>query len=193
MIEISATYIRDEVLIASHLAPAQGLRVQINAANPVDESALFGEWSVTAVFENDQPYQGLLSGLGLMLSSFGGHSDIKALPGYRCLMPEAYLALQALKDQATAVALSLQDVAAGRSALNIAQRAMHAYRPWADWIVRALLKKGNTTTIIDASDIWLEQEFAGFSAVEITAPWCDCTICTEQLGPPADPNKLFTQ
>src|SRR2546421_115517 len=117
MTEPSIAMIRDEALIATHLATAQRLRIQIHTAHPFHKDALFGDWAVTGVFENQEQYVGPLSELGLQLVPSAGVAIVKSLPGHRSLMSEAYKALQALKDQAAAVTLSLNDPAAGKLSL----------------------------------------------------------------------------
>lgn len=167
MTEPSIATIRDEVLIAEHLATAQRLRIQIHTAHPFHKNTLFGDWAVTGVFENQEQYVGPLSELGLQLVPSAGLATVKSLPGHRSLMPEAYKALQALKDQAAAVTLSLNDPAAGKSSLKQAQQAMQECQPWTNWIARAVLKKGQVVPITDTDEHWLENEFAGFSATPI--------------------------
>lgn len=164
MTEPSIAMIRDEVLIATHLATAQRLRIQIHTAHPFHKAALFGDWAVTGVFENQEEYVGRLSELGLQLVPCAGLAKVRSLPGHRSLMPEAYKALQALKDQAAAVTLSLNDPAAGKLSLKQAQQAMQESQPWTNWIVRSVLKKGQGVPITEFDEVWLESEFAGFSA-----------------------------
>ncbi|EPY8547106.1 hypothetical protein [Pseudomonas aeruginosa] len=167
MTEPSIATIRDEVLIAEHLATAQRLRIQIHTAHPFHKNARFGDWAVTGVFENQDQYVGPLSELGLQLVPSAGLATVKSLPGHRSLMPEAYKALQALKDQTAAVTLSRNDPAAGKSSLKQAQQTMQECQPWTNWIVQAVLKKGQVVPITDTDEHWLENEFAGFSATPI--------------------------
>ncbi|HDV6162629.1 TPA: hypothetical protein RJN82_006622 [Pseudomonas aeruginosa] len=169
MTEPSIAMIRDEALIATHLATAQRLLIQIHTAHPFHKDALFGDWAVTGVFENQEQYVGPLSELGLQLVPSAGVAIVKSLPGHRSLMPEAYKALQALKDQAAAVTLSLNDPAAGKLSLAEAQQAMQECQPWTNWIVRAVLKKGQVLPITELDEDWLESEFAGFSASPISS------------------------
>lgn len=169
MTEPSIAMIRDEVLIATHLATAQRLRIQIHTAHPFHKDALFDDWAITGVFENQEQYVGRLSELGLQLVPCAGLATVKSLPGHRSLMPEAYKALQALKDQAAAVSLSLEDPGAGKESLKRAQQAMHETQPWTNWIVRSVLKKGQVVPITELDEDWLEREFASFSASPIPA------------------------
>ncbi|ELM3832261.1 TPA: hypothetical protein SL602_005424 [Pseudomonas aeruginosa] len=168
MTEPSIATIRDEVLIAEHLATAQQLCIQIHTAHPLRKDELFGDWAVTGVFENQEQYVGPLSELGLQLAPSTGLATVKSLPGHRSLMPEAYKALQALKDQAGAVTLSLKDPSAGKESLKQAQQAMQACQPWTNWIVRAVLKKGQVVPITELDEAWLEREFAGLSASPVS-------------------------
>ncbi|EOG4614986.1 hypothetical protein ACLD9I_004633 [Pseudomonas aeruginosa] len=170
MTEPSIATIRDEVLIAEHLATAQHLRIQIHTAHPLRKDELFGDWAVTGVFENQEQYVGPLSELGLQLAPSAGLATVKSLPGHRSLMPEAYKALQALKDQAAAVTLSLTDPRMGKESLKQAQQTMQACQPWTNWIVRSVLEKDQITPITELDEDWLEREFAGLSATPIFPP-----------------------
>ncbi|AXQ51025.1 hypothetical protein DZC31_30315 (plasmid) [Stenotrophomonas rhizophila] len=167
MIKPSVATIHDEVLVGDHLATAHGLRIQIHAGQPLHQDALFGDWAVTGVFENQAEYVGLLSELGLQLAPSSGVARMLSLPGLRCLMPDAYKALQALKDQAAAVTLSVKGPGAGKESLKQAQQAMQECQPWTNWIVRAALKKGQVVPITELDEHWLENEFAGLSAMSV--------------------------
>src|SRR5690554_5695891 len=95
---VTADAVREH-LIGEHFAPAQKLPVQIYDATEPSNGDLLGDWLVQGVFFNDEQYRGLLSGLGIRLEPFpvAGLVELKALAGYRPLMPEAYNALQAMK------------------------------------------------------------------------------------------------
>ncbi|MNJ54190.1 hypothetical protein D3C77_496210 [compost metagenome] len=79
MTEPSIATIRDEVLIAEHLATAQQLWIQIHTAHPLRKDELFGDWAVTGVFENQEQYVGLLSELGLELVPSAGVANLRAV------------------------------------------------------------------------------------------------------------------
>ncbi|UST77162.1 hypothetical protein [Pseudomonas siliginis] len=167
MTEPSIATIRDEVLIAEHLATAQRLRIQIHTAHPIRKDGLFEDWAVTGVFETDEQYVGPLSELGLRVVPSAGFATIQSLPSFPSLMPDAYKALQALKDQAAAVELSMTGPNAGKESLRLAQQAMQACDPWTNWIVRAVLKKNQGVPVTDLDECWLECEFSELSAVPV--------------------------
>jgi len=88
-----------ECLIGEHFAPAQQMPIQVyNAIEPSDGD-IIGDWEVKGYFYNDQHYCGPLSGLGIRLEPgvISGLVNLKALPGYKPLMPGAYRALKAIK------------------------------------------------------------------------------------------------
>ncbi|NRC34037.1 hypothetical protein [Pseudomonas aeruginosa] len=129
-----------ECLIGVHFAPAQQLSVLINEAVMPDDESVLGDWIVLGVFENEQQYQGPLSGLGIRLEEgLVGLVDLKSIAGFRPLMPEAYVALNAMKDQAPGSSEIIQ--------------------PWTRWISFALENDVNTT-LQDADAAWLDSTFS---------------------------------
>ncbi|MBW6123684.1 hypothetical protein KZ843_12430 [Pseudomonas aeruginosa] len=129
-----------ECLIGVHFAPAQQLSVLINEAAMPDDGGVLGDWIVLGVFENEQQYQGPLSGLGIRLEEGPvGLVDLKSIAGFKPLMPEAYAALKAMKDPA-------------RSSSEVIQ-------PWTRWISFALESDLNTT-LQDADAAWLDVTFS---------------------------------
>lgn len=71
---------------------------------------IIGDWEVKGVFCNDEQYCGPLSGLGIRLEPgvITGLVNLKALSGYKPLMPGAYGALKAMKANASTEGQGIQ-------------------------------------------------------------------------------------
>ncbi|PUA41509.1 hypothetical protein C5U62_31580 [Pseudomonas protegens] len=127
-------------LVSVMFAPAQQLSIMIHeASEPADGNPL-GDWMIEGIFENDEPYNGPLSGLGIGLEPGPvGLVDFRALAGHRPLMPEAYLALETLKSSSRTEVDPLQ--------------------PWTRWI-RFALEREASMPLHAADEAWLERIFA---------------------------------
>lgn len=143
-----------EHLIGEHFAPAQKLPIQVYDATEPSDGDLLADWEVQGVFYNDEQYRGPLSGLGIRLEPYpvAGLVELKALAGYKPLMPEAYIALQTMKASKE-----------------------QAFQPWTRLIGFAL-EGDASTSLQEADDAWLDRTFDGYHCCYVRTTVAPCLV-----------------
>lgn len=130
-----------EYLLGVHYAPAQKLRFMIAAVEYLNSD----DWLIQGVFENNNEYSGTLSGVGIRLEPSAEHGFcLRALSGYKPLVPEAYITLSVMQSKKQEKYSQL----------------------WARWIALAL-KDDPLMSLKDADDNWLEHTFSAHHCCDI--------------------------